>query len=88
VFSGSSNDFRKIAPPYFVLWNAILEARKRGLHTLNFGGVSPTVKSTHLEGVTGFKKRFGGHQENHPNPVDLVYKPLKYGLFRLYKRLR
>lgn len=88
VFAGSSNDFRKIAPPYFVIWNAILEAKKRGWHTLNFGGIADTVKSTHLAGVTGFKKRFGGYELTHQNPVDLVYKPLKYGLFKLYKRIR
>jgi lipid II:glycine glycyltransferase (peptidoglycan interpeptide bridge formation enzyme) len=88
VFSGSSNDFRKIAPPYFVLWNAILESRRRGWTVLSFGGVQDSVKSTHLEGVTGFKKRFGGYQIDHANPVDLVYKPFKYTLFGIYKRLR
>jgi len=88
VFAGSSNDFRKIAPPYFVIWHAILEAKKRGWHTLNFGGISDAVKGTRLSGVTGFKKRFGGYQVTHPNPVDLVYKPLKYALFAVYKQLR
>ncbi|HSX07250.1 MAG TPA: peptidoglycan bridge formation glycyltransferase FemA/FemB family protein [Candidatus Saccharimonadia bacterium] len=88
VFSGSSNDFRKIAPPYFVIWNAILEARKRNLHTLNFGGITDPVKSTHLQGVTAFKKRFGGYEVTHNNPVDLIYRPFKYALFSLYKRLR
>jgi len=88
VFAGSSNDFRKIAPPYFVIWNAILEAKKRGWHTLNFGGIADEVKGTHLSGVTGFKKRFGGYEVNHPNPVDLVYNPLKYKAFSLYKKLR
>ena len=88
VFSGSSDDFRKIAPPYFVIWNAILEARKRGWVTLNFGGITDAVKSTHLEGVTGFKKRFGGYQVDHTNPVDLVYNRLKYTAFSLYKRFR
>ncbi|HUB93070.1 MAG TPA: peptidoglycan bridge formation glycyltransferase FemA/FemB family protein [Verrucomicrobiae bacterium] len=88
VFAGSSNDFRKIAPPYFLIWNAILEARKRGWRTLNFGGIADEVKGTHLTGVTGFKKRFGGHEVDHPNPADLVYKPFKYQLFSLYKKLR
>lgn len=88
VFAGSSNDFRKIAPPYFVMWNAIQEARKRGWHTLNFGGISDEVKGTHLAGVTGFKKRFGGYEISHPNPVDLVYNPIKYKAFSVYKRLR
>jgi len=88
VFAGSSDDFRKIAPPYFVIWNSILEARKRGWQTLNFGGISDSVKSRHLAGVTAFKQRFGGYEAAHPNPVDLVYKPFKYMLFSLYKRLR
>lgn len=88
VFSGSSDDFRKIAPPYFMIWQTILEARRRGWHTLNFGGISDAVKSTHLAGVTGFKKRFGGYEVGHANPVDLVYNPLKYTAFKLYKTLR
>jgi len=87
VFAGSSDDFRKIAPPYFVIWNSILEAKKRGWKTLNFGGISDDVKGTHLAGVTGFKKRFGGYAVTHKNPVDLVYKPRKYSLFKLYKNV-
>jgi lipid II:glycine glycyltransferase (peptidoglycan interpeptide bridge formation enzyme) len=88
VFAGSSNEFRKIAPPYYIMWNAILEAKKRGWHTLNFGGITDSVKSTHIAGITGFKKRFGGYEVDHTNPVDLVYKPSRYAVFSLYKRLR
>lgn len=88
VFAGSSDEFRKIAPPYFVIWNATLEAKKRGLHTLNFGGISDDVKGHHLAGVTSFKKRFGGYAVTHKNPVDLVANPLKYTAFKLYKTLR
>lgn len=88
VYAGSSDDFRKIAPPYFLIWNAIHEARKRGWLVLNFGGIADEVKGKHLAGVTGFKKRFGGYEQTHTNPVDIVYKPLKYRLFSLYKRLR
>ncbi len=88
VFAGSSDEFRKIAPPYFVIWNAILEARGRGWVALNFGGVTDTVKSKDLGGVTAFKQRFGGHEITHPNPVDIVYNRFKYTLFDLYKRVK
>ena len=88
IFAGSSDNFRKIAPPYYVIWNAIKEARKRHWTTLNFGGISDKVKGQHLAGVTGFKKRFGGFEQTHPNPVDLVYKPFRYTLFSLYKRFK
>jgi len=88
VFAGSSNDFRKIAPPYYLMWNAILESRRRRWHTLNFGGIADEVKGVHLAGVTGFKKRFGGYEVTHSNPVDLVYNRPKYAVFSLYKKIR
>ncbi|MBL8122133.1 peptidoglycan bridge formation glycyltransferase FemA/FemB family protein [Candidatus Saccharibacteria bacterium] len=88
VFAGSSNDFRKIAPAYSVIWIAIQEAKKRSATLFNFGGIIDEVKGQHLSGVTSFKKRFGGYRTEHNNPIDLVYKPWRYRLFKLYKTLR
>jgi lipid II:glycine glycyltransferase (peptidoglycan interpeptide bridge formation enzyme) len=87
VFAGSSNDFRKIAPAYSVIWAGLREAKKRGCTHFNFGGVIDEVKGQHLSGVTSFKKRFGGYRIEHKNPADLVYKRLPYVLFTLYKTL-
>ncbi len=88
VFAGSANEFRKIAPAYSVIWQAIQEVKQRDCTHLNFGGVIDTVKGQDLSGVTAFKKRFGGYAVNHLNPIDIVYKPLRYFLFRMYKHLR
>lgn len=88
VFAGSSNEHRKIAPAISVIWAAIKEAQKRGCTLFNFGGISDDVKGHSLAGVTSFKKRFGGYAVAHPNPIDLVYKPLHYTAFRLYKSFR
>lgn len=88
VFAGSSNDFRKIAPAYSVVWSAIAESKSRGCTLFNFGGITDTVKGHGLQGVTSFKKRFGGYRIEHANPVDLAYKPLYYTAFRLYKTFR
>ncbi len=88
VFAGSSDDFRKIAPPYIVIWTAMEEAKKRGCTLFNFGGVTDEVKGQDLGGVTSFKKRFGGYRVEHENPIDFVYKPLKYALFKVYKTMR
>ena len=89
VFAGSSNDYRKIAPAYFLLWKSMAHATNAfGCELFNFGGVQDPVKKLHLAGVTGFKKRFGGYEEPHANPVDIIYSPLKYTALRLYKSLR
>lgn len=88
VFAGSSDDNRKIAPAYSVIWSALQTSRQRGCHTFNFGGVTENVKGQNLAGVTSFKRRFGGYQVNHQNPVDLIYNQPRYLLFKLYKTLR
>lgn len=88
VFAGSSNDFRKIGPAYSVIWQAVREAKQRGCTRFNFGGISDEVKGQQLGGVTGFKKRFGGYAIDHLNPIDVIYKPLYYFLFKVYKTLR
>lgn len=87
VFAGSSDDYRKIAPAYSVIWSAIKKSRERGCLIFNFGGVTEAVKGQKLIGVSGFKRRFGGSQVDHPNPGDLVYDRPRYVLFKLYKYL-
>lgn len=88
VFAGSSDSFRKIAPAYTVIWAAIKEARGRGCELFNFGGIIDDVKSQDLGGVTGFKRRFGGYEVRHANPVDIPLRTLGYLTFKLYKTLR
>lgn len=88
VFAGSSNEFRKIAPAYTVIWHAIQETKRRGGTLFNFGGILEPVKGHGLSGVTAFKKRFGGYEVQHNNPIDLVYQPIRYALFRIYKTVR
>lgn len=88
VFAGSSDVYRKIAPAYSIIWSAIQAGQQRDCRVLNFGGVVDHVKGQNLAGVTGFKRRFGGYQADHQNPVDMVYDQARYMLFRMYKILR
>jgi peptidoglycan pentaglycine glycine transferase (the first glycine) len=88
VFAGSSNDYRKIAPAYFLIWETIKIARDRGCTLFNFGGVQDEVKKLHLQGVTSFKKRYGGYQLDHGLPADLVINHLRYLALRIYKTIR
>lgn len=89
VFAGSSDEFRKIAPAYYLLWRTISHCKTTlDCQLFNFGGVQDPVKKLHLDGVTSFKKRFGGYEVLHANPVDIVYNPLKYLALSTYKRLR
>ena len=89
VFSCSNNEERNRAPSYQALWKAILHAKKLNMRYFNFGGISngdPLYKS--WEGLTSFKKKFGGKEARHSDFFDLVINPFWYQLYILRKRIK
>lgn len=72
ISSGSYDQFRKYNGPYFIQYNAIMEAKRRGCHRYNFTGTSGVFDESGEDfGVFEFKKRLGGR------PIELL------GEFRL-----
>jgi len=65
----SLNLDNKLSTSYLVQWEAIKEAKRRGIKWYNFWGVVPANagKNHPFYGITHFKKGFGGEQ------VDLVH---------------
>ena len=89
AFSCSNNEERNRAPSYQALWKAILHAKKLNMRYFNFGGISngdPLYKS--WEGLTSFKKKFGGKEARHSDFFDLVINPFWYQLYILRKRIK
>lgn len=73
-YSGSKSEFRKVPVSYRIQWEAILEAKRRGLLIYNFWGIAPENRPKHrFAGVTLFKKGFGGYQFNYLHAQDLPF---------------
>jgi lipid II:glycine glycyltransferase (peptidoglycan interpeptide bridge formation enzyme) len=71
--SASLRDNSKIPTSYLLLWEAIKEAKKRNCKIFNFWGIAPPDKSKHpWQGLTLFKKGFGGYQKNLIRAQDLA----------------
>lgn len=88
-FGASSQAHRSAMAPYALQWAAIRVAKKAGLRWYDFLGVAPEGDAAHaLAGVTQFKTRFGGQRVIYSEPRLWVYRPLWWGLRRLWKRLR
>jgi len=69
-------------------WEAIKEARERGMKYYNFWGVAPENQKNHpWQGFTFFKKGFGGTREKYLKTQDLVLT-LKYWPCFLFETLR
>jgi lipid II:glycine glycyltransferase (peptidoglycan interpeptide bridge formation enzyme) len=88
VFSGSSSEHRDVLPAYIAQWAAITHAKKLGGRFYNFGGVASGELYKGWEGLTRFKKRFGGFEVKHSDFYDLVSRPLWYYLYNFRKIIK
>ena len=70
--SASLPNTSKISTSYLLLWKAIQEAKKRNCEIFNFWGIAPKNKPKHpWQGLTFFKKGFGGYQKDLIHAQDL-----------------
>jgi len=74
---------------YLIQWEAIKEAKKRGIMWYNFWGIAPKDAPTNhpFYGITHFKKGFGGQERELIPCHDLPLKK-KYYLTRLFETAR
>ncbi|MES2060265.1 MAG: peptidoglycan bridge formation glycyltransferase FemA/FemB family protein [Patescibacteria group bacterium] len=88
VFGASSDKHKELCAPYLAHYMGMLEAKKRGALEYNFGGISEEGAVPHFEGITAFKKKFGGHAFLHGGYFDIVVQPFWYYLYVLRKFLK
>ena len=75
----STEEARKYPGAYLIQWEAIREAKKRGMERYNFWGVAPEGAKDHrFSGVSLFKRGFGGFDVSYCHARDLVINYPKY----------
>lgn len=86
-YGASGNEHRELMAPYLVQWEAIREAKRRGCTSYDFLGIAPEdASSDHpWKGISEFKRKFGGTVVSYPRPVDIVFQPFWYKIYRLLK---
>jgi peptidoglycan pentaglycine glycine transferase (the first glycine) len=73
---------------YAIQWQAIRDAKKRGMNVYNFWGIAPEDNPKHpWRGITLFKKGFGGRELKYLHAYDLPISPL-YVLPRSIEMIR
>ena len=78
-YGASSEDGRKFPGAYLIQWEAIKEAKRRGMKKYNFWGVAPEEDKSHrFYGVSVFKRGFGGQDVAYLHARDLVLDWPKY----------
>lgn len=88
-YGASTEDGRKYPGAYLVQWEAIKEAKKRGMKVYNFWGVAPEDQKDHrFYGLSIFKRGFGGTDFEYLHARDLVINRPRYLLNSTIENVR
>lgn len=78
-YGASTLDGRKYPGAYIIQWEAIKEAKKKGIKRYNLWGVAPEGDMHHrFWGVSVFKRGFGGQDIAYLRARDLIINPISY----------
>lgn len=78
-YGASTTEGRNHPGAYLIQWEAIREAKRRGMKRYNLWGVSPEEQKNHrFYGISIFKRGFGGNDIEYLHAQDLVINKLGY----------
>ncbi|MFH0856747.1 MAG: peptidoglycan bridge formation glycyltransferase FemA/FemB family protein [bacterium] len=86
LHGGADYEARNLMSPYLLQWETIKDAKKNGCAYYDFGGISE-VKDD-WQGITKFKKGFGGFELTYGGTYDAPFKKARYGLYVAVKKVR
>lgn len=88
LHGASDYEYRQVMAPYLLQWEAIKFAQEQGFVFYDFGGIAPEDNSKpKWNGLTRFKKGFGGTDFHSPSAQVFVYNPGQYKLYKLAKKI-
>jgi len=78
-YGASTDEGRHHPGAYLIQWEAIREAKKRGIERYNFWGVAPENNQNHrFSGLSLFKRGFGGEDFEYLHAQDLIINYPRY----------
>ena len=78
-YGASTEEGRNFPGAYLIQWEAIKEAKRRGMLRYNFWGVEKLDNPKHrFYGVSVFKRGFGGQDVQYLHAQDLIIQPIAY----------
>lgn len=83
LHGASARSHREVMAPHLLQWRIIQEAKRRGCATYDFWGID----ERRWQGVTRFKRGFGGREIAYPQSIDIVYRSVIYAAYRIAKEI-
>lgn len=88
--SSSLPEYRKLNAGTALLAEAIIDAKRRGLHAFDLYGTAPEGGPPNhpWAGFTKFKRSFGGQDTSSAGSWDLPIRPITYWTYRIYQTIK
>lgn len=86
LHGASSNAARDVMAPYLLHWSVMREGKSLGCARYDWWGINPTdaqhpAYKRSWEGITRFKRGFGGEEVHLPGTFELATRPVWYKLY-------
>jgi len=90
LYGGMNENFSAHKPVNLLVWESILELKKRGVKTFDFMGACEDLNNEQdpYYGFSIFKIRFGGKHFKYIKSYDLVLDSFSYNIFNLAQKMR
>lgn len=89
LHGASTREHRQVMAPYLLHWELIKSAKAAGMHWYDWWGVAPLDACNHpWEGLSRFKRGFGGEDVVSPGTFDVIKKPALYKLYEVARTIR
>lgn len=90
LYGGSANKFKEVMASHLLQWRQITWAKENDYDYYDFWGIAPkgSNKEQAWQGITRFKKSFGGQELNYLGSYDFIYSNFWYGLYNMIKKFK
>ena len=88
LHGASSNEHRNLMAPYLLQWQQITDAKKAGCKKYDFWGITINGKKKNWQGITKFKKGFGGYEKNYIGAYDLIFSNIGYQIYGFMRNIK
>ena len=85
LHGSSSSEYRNLMAPYLLQWKQIQDAKTQGYKKYDFWGITIDGEKKNWQGITKFKKGFGGKEKSYIGSYDLVFDNIRYQVYKFIR---